>query len=143
MDAKAAGATAAVLTGIAAIVAISLPPLATVEVSAGPIYLLGLSDGGNGGYIGEYRQSDGGTRWMRTANPPCVRRKLGGSSLLCRRGPNTLSHEVVGELNRFPEAEAQPLVNDCEPVACAVWYGEDSNVDEATLLGSVLGGVLP
>lgn len=137
------GAVVGALAGVAALIAITLPPVATVEVSVGPTWLLTLPDGGQGGYVANYKMSDGGTRLLRAPGPGCVRRKLGGSSLLCRRGPNTLSHDVVGELNRFPISEAQPLVNDCEPVACAVWYGEDANVDEATLVGSLLGGVIP
>jgi hypothetical protein len=132
------------------VIATAVPRVATVEVRAGPSHLCKYPDGGSG-YVAEYGPIDGGLQreWLTVLADEylCVRRPAGGSSLTCRRGPMTLGNaflgDVVGELNRFPANQAAPVVNDCERVACAVWFGEDADTSEATMLSSTLDAVVP
>lgn len=142
MEPKLTAVASSLVVGLIVIGA-QIPGVATTQVRAGPSQLARLPDGGPV-YVAPYFV-DGGVQWLRVAASEvgCVRAPVGGSQLLCRRGPNTLSNVYYGELNRFPANEAQPLVNNCETIACGVISGEDPDEDEATLLDSVLGIVLP
>lgn len=123
------------------VIGAQIPALATAQVQAGPSMLAKLPDGGPA-YLGLF-ETDAGVQWLRVAAPEhlCCRAKPGGSQLLCRRG-TTLSNVFYGELNRFPCSEAQPIINTCETIACAVHQGEDADLSEADLLNSTIGGIL-
>lgn len=133
---------AAAIVPAVIIIGSQIPAIATTQVRAGPSMLARLPDGG-AAYLALFRQPDAGVEWLRVAAPEdlCVRRKVGASALLCRRG-TTLSNIDYGELNRFPASEAQPIINTCETVACSVHQGENPDQNEADLLNSTLGGIL-
>ncbi len=129
---------------VASLVAVHLPAVATGETQIGPDYVFGRADGGAGGHpnfrLAQYRLGDGGVTWLRRP-PGCVRKPV-GAVLPCGDGPSTLSWVDKGTLNRFPASRAQPALNSCELIACAVFYGEEADLDETKLLGSTLGGII-
>ena len=125
------------------LISITVPALITVAAGT-PTWVVGAPDGGRM-YV--TKNNDGGSDMKRVVAGGCVRRSVGGSALTCRRkDPDNaldLVGLLVGPLNRFPASQAMPAVNDCEPCACAVFQGEDSNKDEAEIVNDLIGELLP
>jgi hypothetical protein len=123
------------------LVTVTLPQVVTVAAGT-PTFVIGY----DGGFVYMTNQTDAGT-WGRLSAGGCVRRKTGGSAALCRMrdpsNPLDLVGSVVAELNRFPANLALPAVNDCQPVACAVFQGEVADHDEAQIVNELLGEIAP
>ncbi|MFT3866835.1 MAG: hypothetical protein QM729_21440 [Solirubrobacterales bacterium] len=127
---------------VTGLIAVTVPQIVTVAAGT-PSYVVSLEDGGTM-YMTNATPDAG---WGKLAAGGCVRRKEGGSSVTCRRrdpaNPLDLVGQVIAELNRFPADMARPAVNDCEPCACAVFQGEEANMDENTIVNLLVGVIAP
>lgn len=86
-----------------------------------------LPDGGPGYVWPATLASDGGRTLVLSEVAPCVRRPAGALANACRRRTEDGGARDFGGLNRFPVSEA--IGTGCQPVACSVVFGEDSNND--------------
>lgn len=102
---NAVAAASAGLATAAIIIILNIPTVAVSQVKVGPSYLGRLPDGGSC-ILSQYNPGDGGpNEWLRVASDArdCVRKKVGGSDLTCRRG-TLIDNASTPELTRFPVA---------------------------------------
>ena len=95
-----------------------------------PDYATELPDGAVGYAV--QVETDAGITWSRKAAPGCVRRRAGAPVAACRRRLSDGGTTDPGDLNRFPAAEG--VGGQCQPVACAVFAGDDADAEEVEIV---------